>query len=652
MARPTPQPVSRPEPVQADPQLARAELTAARIAAEEDAALAPAPETVETLTRERWHGRQLSHAPGRAAGPVQGGSLRMHAYEPTHWSPLKDNTRHYFDSVLRWTSTRSLLPLVYSQLVTLGGDDESDPHQDRIEGDLAAAWEWPEPNALVFQLHPGVRWPDGLPLSGGLPLTAADVAASLERYRGQTEPNLALRLASAYEAVASFEALNDLTLRVNLRQASVPLLRRMAGPQHVVLPPEVLDNVDEVDVDTVGIGSGPFRMSSSRNDFGGAGDLTAVSVGREGLLGGWTATANPQCWKRDAAGRRLPYLAEVHAKPADTWWPVEMKRQELADWRFDRVDLVSPELDALSAAATAHSDAVAQVTAPRPGGGPGWRFPGLGSSPFADPRVRLAFSLALDRRGFVDRYYGGQAALDCGMNWAFAYDQRGLRREWPWSDQELGPSYRADAEEATAMLRSAGYDAANPLRIRIDQFRNDGDAGTTVFSNILQPGILNGCQARWRQVFGEALEMQRVVRSVNIFDFAAGFTDYLSYGAEGVDLHFAPYSSEREVEPDELTYVQLHSQGAGNYSGISDPLLDELCELQRAEVDPIARSALLEDIRWREQEQVWRLHLVNPYGALVRRGYVFNYADAYFGHSLEMHPKRLERTWVAPRSAG
>ena len=645
--RSTPQATSRPQPEQADAPSTRADLTAARIMAQEDAAFAPAAETVETLTRERLHGRNLSYAPGRADGPMHGGSLRMHAFEPAYWSPLEDNQRHYFDSVLRWTSTSSLLPLVYSQLVTLGGDDEIDPHHDRIEGDLAASWEWPEPTALVFQLHPEAIWPDALPLSGGLPVTAWDVATSLQTYRSQTEPNRAQRLASTYEAVDSIEPLNDLTLRLNLSQASVPLLRRMTGPQHVVLPPEVLDKADDVDIDTVGIGSGPFQITSSQDDYGRSGQMTAIRMDREQILGGWTATANPHYWKRDAAGRRLPYLATVYGRPADTWFPVEMKRQELADWRFGRVDLVSPELDSLNAAAAAHGDAVAQVTAPRPGGGPLSRFTRLPQSPFADPRLRLAFSLALDRRAFVDRHHGGQAALDCGMNWTFTYDQQGQRREWPWSDREVGQTYRPDADEAAALLHSAGYDAANPLSISIDQFRNDGEEGVTVFSNILQPAVLNSCQQQWKQLFGDALQIQRVVRSVNIFDFAAGFTDYLSHGADAVDLHFAPYASEREVEPDELTYVQLHSEGAGNYSGISDPLLDELCELQRTEVDPIARSELLEDIRWREQEQVWRLHLINPYGAMARRGYVYNYADTYFGHTLEMHPKRLERTWVS-----
>jgi len=121
---------------------------------------------------------------------------------------------------------------------------------------------------------------------------------------------------------------------------------------------------------------------------------------------------------------------------------------------------------------------------------------------------------------------------------------------------------------------------------------------------------------------------------------------------DDVELHFAPYSSEREVEPDELTYVQLHSSGAENITGISDPVLDDLCVAQRSELDPYARGELLEQIRRREAESVWRLHLVNPYGALVRRGYVYNYGATYFAHTLEQHPKRLERTWMTPRAEG
>ena len=79
--------------------------------------------------------------------------------------------------------------------------------------------------------------------------------------------------------------------------------------------------------------------------------------------------------------------------------------------------------------------------------------------------------------------------------------------------------------------------------------------------------------------------------------------------------------------------------------GFADDELDALAEAQRRAFDPLERSALLEQIRMREAEQVWRLPLVNPYGLSVRREYVFDKVDTYFGKDLWQRPRQLERVW-------
>ena len=48
----------------------------------------------------------------------------------------------------------------------------------------------------------------------------------------------------------------------------------------------------------------------------------------------------------------------------------------------------------------------------------------------------------------------------------------------------------------------------------------------------------------------------------------------------------------------------------------------------------------------KEQEQVWRILLVNPYGVRVRREGVFNLLDTYYAKTLDRAPDQLKRVWI------
>jgi len=50
--------------------------------------------------------------------------------------------------------------------------------------------------------------------------------------------------------------------------------------------------------------------------------------------------------------------------------------------------------------------------------------------------------------------------------------------------------------------------------------------------------------------------------------------------------------------------------------------------------------------RLKEQDEVWRILLVNPYGVRVRRANVFNLVDTYYAKSLQLAPDQLKRVWV------
>ena len=68
----------------------------------------------------------------------------------------------------------------------------------------------------------------------------------------------------------------------------------MTAPSHVIAPPEVLADPDQVNWVRDSIGTGPFTLGYSSG------------------VGKWSVTRNPSYFKRDAAtGAQLPYLDAV-----------------------------------------------------------------------------------------------------------------------------------------------------------------------------------------------------------------------------------------------------------------------------------------------------------------------------------------------------
>ncbi len=99
--------------------------------------------------RERYHWRRLQELAGQQLGPTRGGELFLDAPSVMEWSPFAGR-----DSYGPRTANRNqLIPLVYSQLVSIAADDYSDAHRTNVGGDLAAAWEWVDPLTLVFTLQ-------------------------------------------------------------------------------------------------------------------------------------------------------------------------------------------------------------------------------------------------------------------------------------------------------------------------------------------------------------------------------------------------------------------------------------------------------------------------------------------------------------------
>jgi peptide/nickel transport system substrate-binding protein len=255
---------------------------------------------------------------------------------------------------------RSLLSNLYDSLVDVDAEM-------RLVPSLAVSWSAPEARVWVFRLRRGVAFHDGSRL------TAADVRASLERARGAPGSPFKALLAG----VEQVEALGELELRIRTRDPDPLLAARIANV--FVAParrPEGLARHP--------IGTGPYRF-----------------VARDGSVIELEAFASH--WRGAPSVPRVlfssvpPGPGTLRALAAGTvdvlrFVPESVVAQARGNPGFEIVG--RPGLRAL----------YLWMNSQAPAGGR--------RNPFADPRVRRAVSLALDRGAMLARFEGQGTAMN------------------------------------------------------------------------------------------------------------------------------------------------------------------------------------------------------------------------------------------------
>ena len=168
---------------------------------------------------------------------------------------------------------------------------------------LARTWTVsPDARTYSFRLRPGVRFHDDACFPGekGRTVLAADVVYSFRRlldpatastggwiFRGKV-----LSDSAGAPADSAFQAPDDSTVVVRLRQPFAAFLSLLSMPYAFVVAPEAVAHYGR-DFGQHPVGTGPFRFRLWNEG-------SALVLHR-----------NPTYWRRDARGRRLPYLDAV-----------------------------------------------------------------------------------------------------------------------------------------------------------------------------------------------------------------------------------------------------------------------------------------------------------------------------------------------------
>lgn len=431
------------------------------------------------------------------------------------------------------SATWSVLMNIYDGLVRFSPEMSLEPS-------LATSWEAVSTTAWRLQLRQGVHF------SNGAPFTADDVVASFERARDHPRSLVRHFLAG----ITGMRADGRDAVVVETEAAAPDLFNRLA---FLMIVPRSDAHKEEI---RDPVGTGPYRLARVRDDGG----LD---------LEGW------ESWR----GR--PDISRVDMQFDDDEYHASARFFEggIDVLRRPPDDLIGEIKDRFSLRTIPQPRLSVQLLKVIPGA-PG----GPAGDPLADPRVRRALLLALDREGWVDRICRGNAVVATQFVHpvVFGYD----------------PSIEPvpyDPGRARELLAEAGFPDGFEVRFA---------------HGLVRSGIVEAISEELERIglrvvslpgtFGEALRRARNKGAdILLYSWVCTTADASDF------LNSTIHSPDRE-----------QGLGAENVSEFSDPVIDRLLDRADHELDRGRRLALLQEAQRRTLEALPVLPLTIRWGAL------------------------------------
>jgi peptide/nickel transport system substrate-binding protein len=408
---------------------------------------------------------------------------------------------------------------------------------------LAESWSASEDGlSYEFVLRRGVKF------HNGDPVTAEDVKFSFERYRGNSQEMMKNR-------VAMVETPDPQHVRFRLKEPWSDFLVFYASASGAgwVVPKKYVDKVGEDGFKKAPIGAGPYKFVSFN---------PGVELVFEAFDGYWRKTPNVKRLVFKVIPDETTRLAALKRGEVDIVYSI---RGELAE-ELQRTPGLSLK------------PAVIQ--------GPFWLyFPDQWDpkSPWHDERVRLAASLAMDRKTINDALTLGYSKLTGNSIVPDTF-------EFYW--QPPAPAF--DPAKAKQLLAAAGY----PKGFDAGEYSCDAsyaNLGEAVVNNLREVGIRARLRPLERAAFFEAYGNKKLK---DIIQSGSG-----AFGNAATRL--------------EAYVVKGGTYAYGNY-----PDIDALFQQQAVELDPKRRGVILEKIQQLVTERtiyapIWQLAFINGVGPRV-----------------------------------
>lgn len=452
---------------------------------------------------------------------------------------------------------QDLARLIFNGLVRIAPDGA-------VEPDLAAAL--PDVSAdgttYSFTLRAGITWSDGAPLtSHDVSFTIAAVQDTA--FKGDSA------LAEAWDGV-TIETPDDLTVVIRLPQASAPFLARHATLG--VLPEHLLRGLDaaalfDAPFNSAPVGTGPYRLQSLTSS-------EAVLVPNDRYAG------NRPNIERVRFRLYADYPAAIAAMLAGDLDGLMVRdtptEKEIADLQsLPNVHAQAFQRDAY-VVLYLNNDQAAY---------------------FAEPEVRRALSLAIDRRGLVDRILDGSARPSSSPiapgSWAYSPD-------YDVTAPDLSAARRLLSEAGWEVSASTSVLTRGGTEFRFT-IRTDNDPVRVAIANEVA-----------RQL--EPLGIRATVASTTFSVLRRDFLQERRY-----DAAVAGWDQGPDPDP----YFGWHSSQQGsaglNIANFSDVVMDELIARARTTTDLDVRRDLYRQVQEKWEELAPGVVLVYPDYLYVQR---------------------------------
>ena len=479
--------------------------------------------------------------------------------------------------------------MVYNRLVGFKRGPGADVFQPEIEPELAASWERsPDGLTFTFQIQPNVSWQNVAPLNGRK-FTGEDARYALERYATEGVHK------SYYANVAGFEAPDELTLKINMAQATADFLNPLASNKQTIFPREI---VDDGSITTSGVGTGPMI-------------LTDLELGQNVVF-----EKNPNYWEKEVLLDGFEFLI-MPDHPA-----------RLAQFRVGNIDyaygVVSTVRD-LNELLETNPDVQVNFLPVI------YNTISLGMNntlaKYKDVRVRRAISMAIDRQEMIDIVYDGLGKSLNIVPWPYLFSE-----EVAVGSAEVGPYMEYNPDEAMKLLQAAGAENF--------EMTNSYYAYTSALEQMTEI-----TQAQLSRV------------GITLGGGKVDYTEFNSQWVPSKLPDFSTSAwSTSGYDADNWFHGQVHSESPGNRWQTSDAEIDGWAEAQQIELDPAARAELWRKIWDRDLDQAYRPTL--PWGFSLEvyqpwvRGLRFTGSAPGDNNSYYTWGDQVHSAWIDPDIEG
>ncbi len=389
--------------------------------------------------------------------------------------------------------------------------------------DLASKWEQVDPKTYTFQIHPNARFHNVAPVNGRQ-ATADDVIFSFNR-------QIAERTNSLYLAnIDTMTAVDPKTLRITTKQVDGDFLATVSASWNKIVAREVVEKYGDLREAPV-IGTGAFVVDSIQP-------------------GSVTLKRNP-----DYHIPERPFLDGIK------YTQIDDRTTTQAAFRTGAIHALIVSKPELDSALKENSKIGVQKWPSSIGYGATVSAVG---GPNADPRVRRALMLAVNRKQVIDAIWFGLADLTTSLS----IDDD---MELPKSDLESLLAY--DPKAASDLLKAAGATNWEPKF----SIWNNPDA---------QPGG-ELVEAMWRQI--------GLKPAVDVVDSTKSVA--LRSTGEGLVILWSAWPGVPNITFD--LNARWKTGSTQNGTKFSDPAFDRLIDAQALELDVNKRKQLLLDIQRR-----------------------------------------------------